>query len=166
MRATRRRLSGEPIAAFYSSPSRRAAESAQILAAGCARVWPCAGLREIDFGDFEGLAYDEIAARFPKLYEEWMSTPTAVTFPGGESFCDMAHRVRESLDAIRASHPAQVVAIVSHGGVNRIALMCALGLDPARMFAIDQGYASINVIDYFGDTPLVRLVNAEPRVRC
>lgn len=166
MRHTRRRLAGAPIAAFYSSPARRAVESARILASNRGSVSTCDGLREIDFGHFEGLAYSEIAERFPRLYEQWMSAPTTVTFPGGEPFEDMVSRVRAALDAIRAAHPSQVVAAVSHGGVNRIALGSALGLDLSRMFVIDQGYASISVIDYFGTAPLVRLVNAEPAVRC
>jgi alpha-ribazole phosphatase len=166
MRHTRRRLADAPIAAFYSSPQRRSLESAHILAARRGSVSTCEGLREMNFGDFEGLTYREIAERFPALYEQWMSAPTAVTFPGGEPFAGMVLRVREALDRIRAAHRSRAVVVVSHGGVNRIALVSALGIDLGRMFTLDQGYASVNVIDYFGDTPLVRLVNAEPAVRC
>jgi alpha-ribazole phosphatase len=166
MRHTRRRLADAHFAAFYSSPQRRSLESAHILAGRRGSVAMCEGLREMNFGGCEGLTYREIAKRFPALYEQWMSTPTAVTFPGGEPFAGMVLRVREALDRIRAAHPQRAVAVVSHGGVNRIALVSALGLDPGRMFRLDQGYASINVIDYFGDTPLVRLINAEPAARC
>jgi alpha-ribazole phosphatase len=167
MRRTCRALLAAPIAAVYCSPRRRALESANILTAKRdAPVTICDSLREIDFGDFEGLAYADIAARFPALYAEWMAAPTAVAFPGGEAFADMVRRVAGALDAIRAAHRAQTIAIVSHGGVNRIALTSALGLDPAHMFRLDQAYASVTVIDYFGDTPLVRVVNAEPAMRC
>lgn len=166
MRHTRRRLAAALIATFYCSPRRRAVESAHILASGRGAVSTCDGLCEMDFGYCEGLTYRAIAERFPELYEQWMSAPTTVTFPGGEAFHAMVGRVGHAIDNIRAAHPSRAVVVVSHGGVNRIALASALGLDLARMFRIDQGYASVNVIDYFGDTPLVRLVNAEPAVPC
>ncbi len=50
-------------------------------------------LKEIDFGDFEGLTYDEIAGRYPDLYRQWMESPTEVQFPNGECFDDMRIRV-------------------------------------------------------------------------
>ena len=54
-------------------------------------------LREIDFEDFEGLPYDEIATRYPDLYRQWMETPTEVRFPNGESFREMRIRVLRSV---------------------------------------------------------------------
>jgi alpha-ribazole phosphatase len=166
MNAIRRELAAAPITAFYSSSLRRAVESADILASGRGPVTTREDLREIDFGDFEGLTYSEIAERFPALYERWMAAPATVAFPRGERFDGMVRRVRDAIDNICAAHPAQAVAVVSHAGVNRIALGSALGLEPRRLFAFDQSYACVNVIDYFGDTPLVRLVNAEPAMRC
>jgi alpha-ribazole phosphatase/probable phosphoglycerate mutase len=71
----------------------------------------------------------------------------------------MAARVRDTFEDLRRTHTGQVVAIVSHGGVNRIALATALGLDLARIFRLDQAYACVNVVDYFAHEPVVRLVN-------
>jgi alpha-ribazole phosphatase len=166
MNAMRRELAAAPITAFYSSSLRRAVESANILASGRGSVTMCEDLREMDFGGFEGLTYCEIAERFPALYKRWMAAPTTVAFPGGELFDGMVRRVRAAIDNIRTAHPSRAVAVVSHAGVNRIALGSALGLEPGRLFAFDQSYACVNVIDYFGDTPVVRLVNAAPAVRC
>ena len=167
MRRTRRWLLPAPIAAVYCSPRQRAVDSARILASGRRlAITICDDLREIDFGAFEGLTYCEIAERFPTVFAQWMAAPTAVRFPDGETFDAMLHRVRAALDAIRAAHPSQTVAIVSHGGVNRIALAAALGLDPARIFTLDQAFASVNVIDYCGDTAMVRVINAEPAAAC
>src|ERR1019366_7090512 len=74
----------EAMAAVYASPLSRTLESAQILASAGERHLEIAeGLREIDFGDFEGLTYDEIAARHPDLYRQWMETPTQIRFPNG-----------------------------------------------------------------------------------
>jgi alpha-ribazole phosphatase len=168
MRQGRRVLRAAPPAIIYSSPCRRALESARHLAPRDVKVVVDDRLREIDFGAFEGLPYDEIATRFPETYEEWMRHPTDVVFPGGESFPAMSARVREALDQLRRAHSGQRVVVVSHGGVNRIAIAHALGLEPSRIFRLDQGYGCVNIIDFFGDEPIVRMVNVQPwsRLSC
>jgi alpha-ribazole phosphatase/probable phosphoglycerate mutase len=153
-------LHDEPLTAIYSSPRRRAVESASLRPTENPAVTVDDRLREIDFGAFEGLAYDEIAKRFPEKYEEWMSRPTEVSFPGGERFGEMSTRVLEMIDRIRRIHRGETVAAMSHGGTNRIVLAAALDLDPRRIFRLDQAYAGVNVIDYIGDEPLVRVINA------
>jgi alpha-ribazole phosphatase len=158
-----RHLLGEgQVSAIYSSPSRRALESAGLLAQCRTPVKVERGFSEIDFGELEGLSYDEIAERFPETYGAWMNRPTEVTFPGGETFSDMTARVRKAFDEVRRAHNDEVVVIVSHAGVNRIVLATVLGLDLRRIFRLDQAYACVNVIDYFGKEPVVRLINAAP----
>lgn len=154
------------ISAIYSSPRRRALESAHLLAEARCAVNVDDRLGEIDFGDFEGVSYDDIARLFPALYDEWMTRPTAVMFPGGESFADMQARVSEALGDVRRAHVNGTVVVVSHAGVNRIALAAALGLAPGHIFRIDQAYACVNVIDYLPQDPLVRVVNAGGTFRC
>ena len=160
VRRIRQVLRHAPISAIYSSPRRRALESARVLAAGRAAVTVDDRFREIDFGDFEGLTYDAIAEWFPEKYEEWMTHPTGVTFPGGEAFSTMMARVHNALDDVRRTHVGHTTVVVSHGGVNRIALASALDLQPRRLFRLDQAYACLNVIDYFGDEALVRVMNS------
>jgi alpha-ribazole phosphatase len=160
MRRTWHLLENQLVAAIYSSPSRRAVESTHLRTRGRPRVATDERLREINFGTFEGLAYREIAVRYPKTYEQWMTRPTSVAFPGGETFAAMSARVRSAFEQIRQLHAGRTVAIVSHGGVNRVVLAAALDLAAPHMFRLDQAYACANVIDYFGDEPLVRLINA------
>lgn len=166
MRRVSRRLGAARLSAIYSSPSRRALESASVLAAGRLPVTVDRRLCEIDFGQLEGLTYADIQERYPQTYDEWMTRPADVVFPGGESLGAMAARVREALDHIRRTHTGGMVAVVAHGGVSRIALATALGLDACRIFRLDQAYACVNVIDYIGDEPLVRLINGEARAPC
>src|SRR6478736_4545444 len=76
-----------PMQAIYASPRRRAIETAEVLAKPRGLgVIVDDRLREIDFGAFEGLTWDEARARHPEVYEAWMTRPTTVTFPGGESW--------------------------------------------------------------------------------
>ena len=159
VRRTQHLLSEVPFTTVYSSPRRRALESAGLLAVDQSRVTVDDRLREIDFGAFEGLTYEDVARQFPEKYEEWMNRPTEVVFPGGETFGAMAARVGDALDDLLRTHAGQSILTVSHGGVNRIVLAAALGLDASRIFRLDQAYACVNVIDYFAHEPVVRLVN-------
>jgi alpha-ribazole phosphatase len=157
-----RALASSDVAVVYASPRQRAVESARIVARphGVAPVI-VDDLGEIDFGLFEGLAYDEAALAYPEIYRTWMERPTEVAFPGGESFARMRERVARAVLALRNAHRRQTVAVVSHGGTNRVALAEALNLASADVFRFDQSFASVNIVDYFDDTPLVRLINGE-----
>ena len=153
-------LKAEPIAAIYTSPQSRALERAGILAA----VQSCpfevvADLREIDFGAFEGLPYDEIAARYPDLYRQWMDTPTEVRFPNGESFSEMRVRVLTAFEAIQRDQEGQTVVIVSHGGVNRILITWALQMPDNCLFRLAQDHAAMNLLVLIDGLPSVQLLN-------
>jgi alpha-ribazole phosphatase len=153
-------LSGEPLAAVYSSPRRRAWQSAEFLgkAKGLA-VQILEGLCEIDFGDFEGLTYEEIEKQYPELYQRWMTRPTEIHFPGGESFAQMQTRVIATTTKLCQRHQGQSIAIVSHGGVNRIILAEALGMPATHIFRIAQRYAGLNLVTHHEGVPTVELVN-------
>jgi alpha-ribazole phosphatase len=156
-------LKAERIDAIYSSPRVRTSESARIVAS----LHDCAcqadeGLCEIDFGDFEGLAYDEIAVRYPELYRQWMESPTEVQFPNGESFGEMKVRVLRAFEAIRKWNEGRTVAIVTHGGVNRILLASALQMPDACLFRLAQDYAALNLLTWLDGVPVVQLMNGRP----
>lgn len=164
IRRTWQLLDNQPAAAIYSSPSRRAVESANLRAVNMPAAVIDDRLCEIDFGAFEGLTYVEISTRYPEKYEEWMAQPTDMGFPDGESFATMSTRVGDALDQIRRIHAGETVVTVSHGGVNRVALAQALDLDPRHIFRLAQSYACVNVIDYFGDEPVVHVMNASVHI--
>ncbi|MCP3164990.1 histidine phosphatase family protein [Myxococcus qinghaiensis] len=158
-----RLLAQVELQALYSSPRLRALDTARRLAADRGldiRVEEA--FREIDFGLFEGLTYEEAERRFPDVYAEWMEHPARVRFPEGETFSEMRERVRVGGRMLRARHVGQCFALVSHGGVNRTLLAESLGMADQHLFRLDQVHASVNVIDFYGDEPVVKLMNAEP----
>jgi broad specificity phosphatase PhoE len=114
-------------------------------------------LREIDFGDFEGRRYDEIAEAHPEVYRQWMEAPTTVTFPGGESYEDLRVRALRGLTRIGRAHDCAVV--VTHGGVVRAGLAEWLSMPGDAIFRLDQRYCGVTIVEWLGDTPVVRLVN-------
>jgi alpha-ribazole phosphatase len=149
------------LSAVYSSPRRRALESARLIATyHSLPVTSLEALSEINFGSFEGLSYGEIEHRYPHLYRQWMECPTEIEFPNGESFAAMHRRVSEAARILRHVHCGQSIAIVSHGGVNRILLADALEIPLVHIFRIGQRYAALNRIDYVAHETVVEMVNA------
>jgi alpha-ribazole phosphatase len=158
-------LRSERLEAIYCSPRLRTIESARFVAAfhDCT---PQAdeGLCEIDFGDFEGMTYDEIAVKYPEIYRQWMESPTAVKFPNGESFAEMRARVLRAFEAIRERNEGRTVAIVTHGGVIRIVLAWALQMPDTCLFRLAQDYAAVNLLHCLDGVPIVQLMNGSPFV--
>jgi len=154
-------LAAPPFAAVYASPLARAFETARPIAAAH-RLDPvrCDDLRELDFGEADGLRFGEIEARYPNLVRAWAKTPGSVRFPGGESLTDLRARVLPAVETIRGRHPGAAVGIVAHAGVLRVVLGDALGLPDDGFFRLDQSHGGVSVVDWLDGTPLVRVVNA------
>jgi alpha-ribazole phosphatase len=154
-------LDGLHLAAVYASPLVRARETARPLAAALG-LEPVVveALRELDFGDVEGMGFDEIEAARPELFRAWMDEPARVRFPGGERLADLRSRVLPALASIRAAHERDAVAVVAHGGVVRVALGEALGIADGALFRLDLVEGGVSVVDWVGDFPIVRVANA------
>ena len=150
------------VGALFSSPQRRALETARFIGARLdLEPTEHPGFAEIDFGEFEGRTYEEIAASEPALYRAWMDTPTAVRFPGGESFTDLRARVLPAVAEIRAAHAGSVVVLVAHGGVIRAVLAAALALPDDEIFGLPQDYGGVSIVDFSAAGAAVRAVNAD-----
>jgi alpha-ribazole phosphatase len=155
-----RRLARNRLDAMYTSPLLRARETARILAEPHdVSVQIIQELAEIHFGDFEGLSYEEIQARFPEIYQQWMNQPTVVRFPNGEDFPGLQRRTLAALNSILISNIGKSVAAVAHAGVVRILLADALGIPNSHIFRLAQDYAAVNRIDYTDDGATVKLIN-------
>jgi len=160
-RALAERLSGEDIAAFVSSPSMRALDTATPIAASRGvPVTKLDELCELDFGEVEGLTFEEIATTWPELYSAWMTAPAAVAFPGGEAYADLSERVLEAVSRLRAVHQGRRVVAVTHAGVVRTVLAEVLEVPVAALFRVDIDPASVTRVEWRTSGPVVRGVNA------
>jgi len=127
-----RRLADVAIDAAYSSDLRRSWDTAQAIRAArmngssALSLQADPRLRELQFGAWEGLTRDEIAARHADSLRAWQSGSLDAQLPGGESVRSAAGRIRAALDEITRRHADQTVLIVSHGGTLQI--MCCLFL--------------------------------------
>lgn len=155
------RLKGEPVAACYSSDLSRCLDGAGILCAGRdIRPIPRAELRELSFGEWEGLTWSQLEERFPDQWRARMNDFVGYRAPGGESLNDLRERVLAMIRKMVERHRGDQLMVVAHGGVNRVVLLDALGAPPASMFRFEQEYGCLNIIDYHPDgNPVVRLLN-------
>lgn len=122
----------EPLAAVLASPLQRSRVAAEIVAAAQTRppaVTTVAEFTEVDFGSWEGLTFDEVAARDPEGLRRFHAEGLDFTYPGGEQRRHLWERVRVA--ALRELAPARGrVAAVLHKGVIKAALAALVGLTP------------------------------------
>jgi alpha-ribazole phosphatase/probable phosphoglycerate mutase len=153
-----RDLAALPLDAVYSSPRRRALDTAaQIATVHGLATEVDDRLRELDFGILEGRRYEEIERSEPELFRAWMETPTEASFPGGESYDDLRLRAVAACDEIRGCHGCALV--VTHGGVVRAVVSECLAIPAAAIFRLDQSYGGVTIVDWIEGTPIVRVLN-------
>lgn len=154
------RLKGQQVAVIYSSPLKRALQTADIIARELKLpVQFLEGLIDIDFGSFQGLSAEEARKKDNKLLTMWLEQPHLVRFPNGESLDIVRQRVLKAVDELAAKHKDQTVILVSHKVVCQV-LMCAmLGLGNSHFWQVRQDVNAINIFEIRDGAPLVMLVN-------
>lgn len=153
-------LADEPVAAVYSSPRRRALDTARPLAwARGLEPVVVDDLREIDFGELEGLTLAEIADRYPDSVT-WTTAPAGAAFPGGESVAALQERAVRAAREVAGRHAGETVAVFSHAVTIRTILADALTMPLDGLFRLDVVHGGISVVEWHDGAPHVRTVNA------
>jgi len=158
--ALSRRLALREIHAIYVSDLQRAFETAQIIAEphGLSPVVaPC--LREISFGDWEGLTYDEVQARDPENLAAWLSTPVDVAPAHGETMSQVAERVKPLLDTLVRDHQGQTVLWVTHGGLLRILLCLLLELPLRSHWKLRMDNTALSELEIYDNGAILNYMN-------
>ncbi len=148
------------LAAVVSSPLDRARDTAA-AAAGALNlpVTVHDGLIETDFGDWEGLTFQEAAGRDVDLHKRWLGD-TSVRPPGGESFDDVRTRIAGVRDDLTAEYPGSNVLVVSHVTPIKTLLQFALDSGPSLLYRLHLDLASLSIAEFYPDGgSSVRLVN-------
>jgi broad specificity phosphatase PhoE len=147
--ALAQRLADYPIVAIYSSPLKRALETAQPTAQQLSLpVQPLPGTIDINYGDWQGLSHPEVATACPDLYQHWLETPHRVKFPNGESLRQVRLRSMAALKEVSARHEGHVILLVAHQVVNKVLICAMLGLGNSHFWRIRQDNACINVFEH------------------
>jgi broad specificity phosphatase PhoE len=154
-------LAATSLSAVYSSPMRRALETARAIAARCLLdVVVRDELIECNVGRWEGLSWDGIRDQFPGEYKNFQRDPSRFPYLGGETYRDVARRAVPVLEQLLQQHGGQQFAVVAHNIVNRVSVATFLGLDLSRAKEIHQANGGINVIRREGDRAQLVTLNS------
>jgi probable phosphoglycerate mutase len=135
-----------PAVAVYASPLSRTMRTAEAIAEPQGLIAePLESLKDINFGEFQGLLGTEAEEKYPEIYRAWLEAPHTVRFPGGESLDIVRSRVTDGLEAVVARHPKDTVILVSHTVVNRVLLCVVLGWENDRFWRMRQETCAVNV---------------------
>jgi len=144
----RDRLASEKIDVIYSSGLKRALVTAEIVASKHRlNVISCAELREVDFGQLEGLTINEVDQRYPEVTELRMKRSLEMKYPGGDSFLEFSKRVSKFLDRLERHTDDETVLIVAHYGVLRILICRLLDIDLRFLWQLHLDLASLSMLE-------------------
>jgi alpha-ribazole phosphatase len=148
------------LAGIYSSDLTRTRRGAEMIGQGRElTVKTVPEFREINFGIWEGLSFQEIMTRYPEELQQRFADLANFRIPQGESLKDLEARVTPKLADLIQQHMGKAFLVVAHAGINRVILSRAMGLSLQHIFHLDQAYAGLNIIDYYPDLAVVRLLN-------
>lgn len=155
------------VQSVVSSPLRRCRETAQAVADRLGlTVTVEEGLREVDFGAWEGLTFAEVRERFPEDLQAWLDSPRAAPTGGGESFAAATRRISATRDRLLAAHAGRTTLLVTHVTPVKILVRLALGAPPESLFRMELSAASVSEVAYYADgNASVRLLNDTAHLR-
>jgi broad specificity phosphatase PhoE len=118
----------------------------------------CKELREIDFGEFEGLTFDEIKQRYPQN-NWWTAQHPEEKLPNGESINQLAGRVSQFATRLGRNNNGETILVVAHGGSLRALICLLLGLSLERWWRIRLDSASLTIVETYPEGAVLSLLN-------
>ncbi len=156
----RDRLANEKIDAIYSSDLRRALVTAEVISSRHkADIIPCPELREINYGDCEGLTFEEIGRLYSHVAESCINFTLELKFPGGESFTEFIERTTKFVNRLENHASSQTILIVTHSGPLRVLVNYLLGIDPSHWWQIGCDNASLSIVGTYPRGAILSLLN-------
>lgn len=157
----RRYGEGSGITAIYASPLQRTVSTATPLAGALGLVVQTEpALIEMDIGELEELSFPEVRERYPDFVRRWLSDDCAdAQMPGGESARQVQERAWPAIERIRARHPEETVAVVTHNFVLLMTLCRVLHLPVERFRGIRQDLGAVSVVELTPERSTVITMN-------
>ena len=152
----------ERVDAIYASDLQRAMVTAETIAKQFGlSVQAEPAFRELSFGDWEGLTYQQIVDKWEDAMANFLQHPDVLEIPGGESFPAVQQRAMKRLNELIEKHDGQTIVVVAHGAVLRTLLAAALHMPLQYLWSIRQFNTAVNIVRYDADAnPTVELLNS------
>ena len=156
----RDRLALEKIDAVYSSNMKRAMVTAETVASRHQLpVIMCEELREVNFGQLEGMTINESNQRYPELAKFRMERNLNLRYPGGDSLIEFSKRVSQFLKRLEKHTGDETVLIVAHYGVLRILICRLLDIDLRFLWQFHLDLASLSIMETNQHIVILKLLN-------
>lgn len=144
-----RRCQGLGITRLWTSPTRRARQSAELIARAipALTIEERADLRECDLGELEGKTRAEAERICPGFMQRWLTDPTSLRVPGAEPVAAFVERVGGCLNELSELHGSSPILVLTHAGVIRVLLGLVLGLEPGSTNRLNPSNGGISVFE-------------------
>jgi len=163
---TAERLAVEKIDAVYCSDLKRARQTAEIIASKhdmVGAIHESSLLREMNFGDYEGLTFDQMDPKFQLIFSadpSWRSSGPNVRAPNGESIADLAARIQKFTREILEIHTTdETVLIAAHGGPLQVMICHFLDIGFEHWWQIRLNGASVSIVETYPQGTSIVLLN-------
>jgi broad specificity phosphatase PhoE len=147
-RALKQELKEVPFLKIYSSPLRRAFDTAQIIADGKIVVEADEAFNNISLGEWENRAKSEIQEKYPDLWKLWINNPEKLAFPGMETLAEVQQRSYSALLQLVEQHKSGKIAIVSHRAVLKPLFAAILGIPEPYFWKIHMDTAAYSMVEF------------------
>lgn len=144
----RERLTGVPFDRVYTSPLKRASQTAEIISVGETEIVKAEGLTNISLGEWEGMPKEFVAQKYPQLWQLWKTEPEKLNFPGMETLNEVQQRSFAALKEIITNHPEGRVAIVTHRAVLKPLIAAILNIPEPYFWKIHIDTAAYAIVEY------------------
>ena len=156
----RQKLRGVCFDAVVSSPLQRAVSSAQLICdVARDQIVICEAFKEIYFGRWEGLSYQEAERQYPREWRAWCADWQGYSPPQGECFTGFYERVRRGWEELTPLYSGKAVLIVSHAGVLRVIAGLLLKLSPADYWRLSFEFGCYSRFEFNQGIPVLRKLN-------
>jgi len=153
-------MSKYPINYIYSSDLGRAKQTAELIGKKINKdVLYTEGLREMSFGNWEGLTIEEIQEGYMEIYKMWRNEPHKAEIPNGEKLELLKERLLGCIKSINEKHKNSHIVLVSHSMSVRIILLSLIGSDLSNIYRIKQDNTALNIVEMRDYGPVIIKVN-------
>ena len=155
-----------PIDYIYSSDLGRAVQTAQILGDKLnIKVEETEALREMGFGEWEGLLIDEIKTNYANVYTTWRNEPHLAQIPGGETLHLIKDRVDSFIQSLNEKYDNKHILLVTHSVTVRVMLLAFLNSGMENIYRIKQDNTALNIVEYRDYGPVVIKMNDTSHIK-
>jgi len=151
---------------IYSSPLKRAVKTAEPIAAvNGIKVQTNDNFKEINFGRWEGLTREEIFRAYGSEFNDFITAPETHDFPGEKSFDIVTNRIKEGFHEVLDGKDGKSIAIVSHGGIIRLAIKYLLDIHEPWYNKTWVDNTSVTLMELNKTHNLLRVFNDSSHIR-